>query len=455
MADSFDVVVVGARCAGAPLAMLLARSGLRVCLIDRSRFPSEVPSTHAIQPNGTAALARWGLDTAVRASGAPPIVQAKVVIDDVAVDYTKGSGFTHLTGGTPMYCVRRSTLDPILIDAAVAAGADFRPSTPATGVITDDGRVSGVETPAGEITAALVVGADGPHSGVARLVGSREYHSTPPGRMFMWGYFGLTGGADPRILLGKKEDTALLAAPCDGDLFLVAVVPSIQDKSRYLADTGRGLREGLSGFAEVESVVGDAELVGPVRTMTRWHGYFREATGPGWVLAGDAGHFKDPTPGQGIADAFRQVERLAPAVIDGLADGKLDGRLEEWARWRDRDAWEMYWFATNMGASGPTRPLMREMIRQTVSRPGGQEKFLQVLNHDLEPSRVFTPARAMGAALSLFGSGAAPRSAVWQELRGVVGQEITKRRLRRNPRFESAAPGGETDEEPLAAASAP
>lgn len=439
MPESFDVVVVGARCAGAPLATLLARRGLHVGLIDRSRFPSEVPSTHTIQPNGVAALWRMGLEDAIRSTGAPPITKAKVDLDDITIDFTEGSGFVEQTG-VPMFCIRRSTLDQILIDAAVEAGADFRSGTPATGLLTAGGRVVGVETPKGPIRASVVVGADGPHSGVARMVGAREYHRTPPGRMFMWGYFEGVGSAVDRIWLGKREDTALLAAPADGDLFLVAVVPPHTQKERHLADTPGSLRQGLSRFGELADLVGDAALSGPVRTMSRWHGYFREATGPGWVLVGDAGHFKDPTPGQGIADAFRQVEHLVPAIMGGLdGGGELDGRLREWGRWRDDDAWDMYWFAGTMGAPGPTSPLVHEMLRQIVARSDGPERFFRVLNHDLAPSELFTPRRALAAAGALMLNGKADRRVVGREMNSLIREEIAHHRARRRPHYMATA----------------
>ncbi|HEX5265806.1 MAG TPA: NAD(P)/FAD-dependent oxidoreductase [Acidimicrobiales bacterium] len=434
MPDSYDVVVVGARCAGAPLAMLLAREGLRVCLIDRARFPSEVPSTHAIQPNGVAALERMGLAERVRAIGAPPITQAKIDIDGVVIDYS--DGFV-AQSGAPMWCIRRASLDQQLVEAAVDAGAEFRPTTAATGLVRNDGRVGGVETPAGRISASLVVGADGPHSGVARMAGSREYHASPPGRLFVWGYFDGVRNPPARLWIGKAGDVGMLAAPTDGELFLVALVPSLADKARYLSDTAAALTEGLGGFPEVADVVDGAGLVGPVRAMARWHGYFREATGPGWVLVGDAGHFKDPTPGQGISDAFRQVEHLVPAITAGLTDGTVDQRLNAWAEWRDEDAWEMYWFAGDMGAPGPTPALVREMIRQVVERPGGADRFLQLMDHQLPPSQLFTPRRALAAAARLAATRQTGVRRIGAELKQVMAQERSRRRVRRQPTYRA------------------
>lgn len=132
--------------------------------------------------------------------------------------------------------------------------------------------------------------------------------------------------------------------------------------------------------------------------MTRWHGYLREAAGPGWALVGDAGHFKDPTPGQGIADAIRQGQHLAAAIEAGLGAGDLDGRLRDWWKWRDDDdAWDMDWFAHDMGSPSPTSPLAREVLRGLTHEPGGAELFMRVINHDLRPSEVFTRRRGLAA----------------------------------------------------------
>lgn len=439
MPDPFDVAIVGARCAGAPLATLLARQGARVCLVDRSKFPSEIPSTHAIQPCGVAVLDRLGVTDRIRETGAPPITRASIQIDDVRIDLDDSFGLIEKFGA-PMFCVRRVILDQILIDAAVAAGADFRPETAVTGLIETEGVVTGIKTSRGDVAASLVVGADGPSSAVARFAGSREYHATPPGRLFMWAYFEGVRDLEPRIRLGKSGDTAMLSAPTDSQLFLAAVVPSMREKQEYLADTGAGFESGIATFPEVAEITRGGQRVGPVRTMSRWHGYFREATGPGWVLAGDAGHFKDPTPGQGISDALRQVEKLAPAIAEGLDTGTIQARLKQWAAWRDADAWEMYWFATDMGAPGETRPLVREMIRGIVEQPGGTEQFLRVLNHDLAPSKLYTPSRAVKAAARLALGRRDGLRSVGRDLAEIIRQEGVRRSQRRSPVY--AAGGG-------------
>lgn len=438
MPDQFDVVVVGARCAGAPLATILARRGMRVCLVDRSRFPSEVPSTHGIQPSGVAALGRLGMLERVRQTGAPAIDKATVHLDDVIFEADSKADLIDRFGA-PMFCVRRATLDQLLLDAAAEAGAEVRTQSAVTGLIDGNGVIGGVRTAEGTIAASLVVGADGPSSSVARLVGAREYHVNEPGRLFLWGYFEGAAETEGRIRLGKVGDVAMLAAPTDEDLFMAAVAPSLGAKARYLANTTSGLMEGIASFEDLAEILAPARRVGPVRVMARWHGYFREATGPGWVLVGDAGHFKDPTPGQGISDAFRQVEHLAAAIEAGLGEGGLSARLAEWAAWRDEDAWEMYWFAADMGAAGPTSPIALEMIRRLVSTPEGVIQFFRVLNHDLAPSEVFTTGRALRATARLAVHRSPGQRVLGTDLGRLVRQESRRRKLRQQPDFASAA----------------
>jgi uncharacterized protein (TIGR02246 family) len=132
--------------------------------------------------------------------------------------------------------------------------------------------------------------------------------------------------------------------------------------------------------------------------LTNWHGYFREAAGDGWVLVGDAGHFKDPAPGQGIGDAFRQADRLAHAIEDGLGDSNPDEATQRWWQWRDDDAYEMHWFARDMGAPGASTPLNTRVMREIAADPEGAERFFGVLSRDVRPSQLFTTPLVTRAA---------------------------------------------------------
>jgi 2-polyprenyl-6-methoxyphenol hydroxylase-like FAD-dependent oxidoreductase len=432
--ESFDVVVVGARCAGSPLAAMLARRGLRVCVVDKDRFPSDTLSTHGIQPTGVKVLERIGaLDPLLEVS--PPMVRGRMVFDDVEV----AMGDIVTLTGAPVLSARRGVLDQILADTAQAAGAEVRTQTAVTGLIEEGDRVTGVITDAGELRAPLVVGADGTRSAVARMVGAAEYHTTANGRVFMWAYYEAdpTGG---EMWIGKIDDHAYLATPTDGGLSLVAACPSIDRRSEVRADREAVYEAGLRGWPALHEGVAGARREGPVHTMANMHGFFRESAGPGWVLVGDAGHFKDPTPGQGIADALRQAEKLSAAIVRALGGGAApDEVLREWWRWRDEDAWEMYWFAHDMGAAGPTPPVLAQAQRRIAADPKLAEATIRVFNHELRPSEVFTPAFSIRTVAQALRRGRGQRRAILREVRDVAANEMRRRRARR--RLKRFRPG--------------
>jgi 2-polyprenyl-6-methoxyphenol hydroxylase-like FAD-dependent oxidoreductase len=413
---AFDVVVVGARCAGAPLATLLARAGLRVCVVDRAHLPSDTPSTHGIQPCGVMALERFGVLPALLDLAAP-IERGTMVLDDARIEFS----LPDITGA-PMLNVRRITLDRILLEAATDAGVDVRERTAVTALLLDDGRVAGVQTTRGDIRARLVVGADGVRSTVARLVGAAEYAHAPASRVFLWGYFHGVAAEAGRMWIGKVGDHVYLANPTDRGAFMAATGVSLNRRDEVLRDREGVFGASMAEWPELADRLAGARREGALRVLSPSHGFFRESAGPGWVLVGDAGHFKDPSPGQGISDAFRQVERLAPAIEAGT-----DRALEDWWAWRDRDAWEMHWFAQDTGAAGPTPPLIAAMQGRMARDPELTRRFLRVLNHDLAPSAVFTPALALKVTARAVAEGRGRRRALLREAGGLVATEVRRR----------------------------
>lgn len=422
MVERFDVVIVGARCAGSPLAALLARRGMRVCVLDKARFPSETPSTHVIQPSGAGALERMGALDAVLAAGAVPLDRLTLVNEDVRVDGRLDRSVFPLPG----LCVRRVTLDGVLVEAAARAGAEIRTGTKVTGLIRRDGRVAGVETVRGPVQADLVVGADGRRSRVAAEAGARQYDVVPGGRTPAWAYFEGVDDRTGHLRLGRIGEYAYLACPTDSGLYMAAVATGPGSD----ATPGSAFGAGIAAWPELAGRLADARRVGPVRVMTRWHGYFRQACGPGWVLVGDAGHFKDFTPAQGIADAFRQAERLAGVLPADVADHPaVDAALRAWWRRRDRDAYPMYWFATDMGAPGPSTPLVTEVLRDIAADRDATLALLRVLNHEIRPDRLLTGRRLARAAARALRDRPGQRRATVKEIATGVREEI--RRVRR------------------------
>ena len=215
----------------------------------------------------------------------------------------------------------------------------------ATALVRDRGRVTGVRVAHNgseqALGARLVVGADGRNSTVARLAGSRKYNLTPNERFFSWSFFeDADPGAEPTVIFHRWSGTFVVAIPADSGLYQVLAIPELSELPRFRQGLEESYLEYVCRCDPVAQALSGARRIGKLFGILRWEGFFREATGPGWVLAGDPGHFKDPAPGQGIQDAFRQVEFLAPAIIGAIngSPSALDEALAGWARWRDDDA---------------------------------------------------------------------------------------------------------------------
>src|SRR3954452_2039720 len=347
MAENFDVIVVGARCAGSPLAALLARQGVRVAVVERATFPRDTLSTHVFQAPGINLLARLGVLDRVRATGAECIRYLDFRQNDfeTKVEFPRRPGDA---GGS--MSVRRFLLDPILADAAAEAGAEVMMGTNVTGLVRPNGRVTGVRVTCGgterELSARLVVGADGRNSTVAKLTGARKYHVVPNERFAYWGFFeGADPGPEPPIVFHRWDGRVVIACPADSGLYQVILVPDNWFLPDFRADLEGAFMEQARSCAPVADTIAGATRVGKILGILRFESFFRESAGRGWALVGDAGQFKDPTPGQGMTDAFRQTAALAPAIAgaSGGSDAELDAAVADWAQWRDRDSFEHHW----------------------------------------------------------------------------------------------------------------
>lgn len=440
MAERFDVVVVGGRCAGSPLAAMLARQGLAVALVEKATFPSDTLSTHVFQNDGARVLADLGVLDGVLASGAPWIEQADLRVDDLRMVHR----WPRRPGDPgPMLSVRRPVLDTLLVEAAEKAGASVRTGTRVTGLVERAGRVAGVRVEGDgggyAIEAPLVVGADGRGSTVARLTGARSYNSVAGQRLACWAYYEGASPPEPTTFFAQRWDEEyLIACPCDGGLYLVVVIPPVERAGRFAADIGAAFDDHVALCEPVAAVVEGARRVGRPSIVTRWTGYFRDSAGPGWALVGDAGHFKDPSPGQGITDALRQAEHLAGDVVGGLSGGRpLDAAMRDWWRWRDADARDMAWFAADLGRGGRVPPVLVELLRHVDSDPAMVDRWFDVLNHRVRPSQILTPARLLGATARLLRRGDPPAAKVLSDTRQIVVQDLERRWLNRRPRYDA------------------
>jgi hypothetical protein len=251
--------------------------------------------------------------------------------------------------------------------------------------------------------------------------------------LFMWGYFRDVPNRDGQILLARIGELGYLASPTDNGLFLAAVAPDVSRKHEFMADREGSLRAGIRSWPELGELVGNAELEGPVHTVGSWHGFFREAAGPGWVLVGDAGQFKDPTPGQGISDSLRHSARLADAVVGGLRGGPdaMDAQLQRWWSWRDRDSREIHWLATDLGKPGEVTPVREAVFAAIAADADSAAKFVRMINHEAAPSSVFTARRMMRAAGRLMRAHPDRRREIAREVRELMGNAVRQARLRR------------------------
>jgi 2-polyprenyl-6-methoxyphenol hydroxylase-like FAD-dependent oxidoreductase len=440
MTSTYDVVVVGGRCAGSPLAMLLAREGLSVALVEQAAFPRDTLSTHIFEASALAFLNRVGVLDAVRATGAPVVNHIDVRQEGFRAR-VPGPRRPGDVGG--LMSVRRMLLDPILLEAAAEAGADVTMGAKVTALVTDDGRVTGVRVvhdgSEQELAARLVVGADGRNSTVARLAGSRKYNLAPNERFAYWSFFeGADPGAEPAIIFHRWSGTFVVAVPADSGLYQVLALPALSELPRFRQNLEASYLEYIGRCEPVAEAISGARRVGKIFGMLRFEGFFREATGPGWVLVGDAGHFKDPAPGQGIQDAFRQVETLVPAITGAIGSSRsaLDEALAGWARWRDGDAAEHYWLAVDLGRAGLAPAVLPEIARRLHER-GRLDPFLDLFNHRTTPSKVLTPPRLLGATARLLARRGCDRRALLAEVGGLMAQDTRRKRLARHPHYVS------------------
>jgi 2-polyprenyl-6-methoxyphenol hydroxylase-like FAD-dependent oxidoreductase len=332
IAPRYDVVVVGARAAGAATAMLLARRGLRVLAVDRGAYGTDTLSTHALMRAGVLQLARWGLLDRVVAAGTPPVHRTLFHYEDEVLEIP----IKPKHGVPALFAPRRTVLDPILVDAAVEAGAAVRHRVRAADVVVGrGGRVEGVvlQDEAGArvaVAAGMVIGADGRRSVVASLVAAPVTRQGLHGSAVLYGYWaGLE--ADGYEWYWGREAAAGIMPTNDGHALLYAGVSS----RRFAEETRAGVPEGYRRIVEeaapaLAGRLAPARRVGSLRGFPGQPGYLRRPWGPGWALVGDAAYFKDPITAHGLSDALRDAELLADAVATGTEAG-----LAEYERERD------------------------------------------------------------------------------------------------------------------------
>jgi len=438
--EHFDVIVVGARCAGSPLATLLARAGMKVAVVEQTTFPKPTLSSHLMEADALVFLRRLGVLEEVQKTGVRFIKHVDTRLNDFRIVTRFPLRFDDVGG---VAFLRRHLLDSILADAAVEASADVRMDTKVVEVLWDAGRVCGVRAQSSRsqtrLYAPLVVGADGRSSTVAYMCGSRKYNVNPNERSY---YFTFFEDASPdysdRFVFHRWGDRMVWAGAADSGLYLVGVSPEAHEREYFRRNAQAGLMAHMRSCDATAAALADARIATKISGIVKFDGYFRQASGPGWALAGDSGHFKDPALGRGVGDAFIQAEALAPAIVSGL-DGSgagLDKALGAWAQWRDRRFEGHYWLATNLGRAG-TFPTMIPEAVQRLQDQGQIDRFLDLFHHRSRYDDVFPLRDVSAATLRMLKSRGSRRGALVREAATLMAREPRRRWI---DRYHALAP---------------
>jgi flavin-dependent dehydrogenase len=396
MSGSYDAIVVGARCGGSPTAMLLARKGYRILLVDKATFPSGTMSTHLAHPPAVAALARWGILDQLEATNCPPITRYSFDFGPVSVAGTPQP----TDGADKAYCPRRIVLDAILVEAAVAAGAELREAFTVEEIVVDDGRVTGIRGHAkgGESVtehARVVVGADGKNSLVAKAVQPERYNEVERLAVAYYAYWSGLPADGFETYIRAENDRGWAAIPTHDGLTCV-----VQGWPQAEFEVNR--KDVESAYLKSFELAPEfAERIGAAKRESRFvgtrelPGFFLKPYGPGWALVGDAGYHKHPITAFGITDAFRDAEAVASALDDTFAERRpYDEAMADYQRARDEEALPIYEFTNEFARIEPPPPEMQQLIGAMQGNQEAMDGFVSVMAGTLPAPEFFGPENA-------------------------------------------------------------
>jgi len=357
--------------AGAATAMLLARQGFAVLLIDRARFPSEIPHGHYIRLHGPPRLAAWGLLDRVLATGCPPITSITMDLGDFPLT---GRGL--VVDGVPVgVAPRRAALDQVLIDAAIEAGAEFRDGFGVHDLTFDDDRVIGIRGRGGLTERArVVVGADGRNSRVAKRVSAPAYAEQPT--LACWYFTYWSGVAQEGLEMYWRDHRMIFAHPTNDELSAVfvgwpiaelpAVRSDIEAQMMAVVDRVPDLSQRIRSGQREERIYGAAQLPN----------FLRKPYGPGWALVGDAGSHKDPVRALGICDALRDAEFLADSLTAAISGGPAEAEaLSEYERRRNQATMDDYEANLRAARFSPPAPEVLQARAAARGNPHAMAQF--------------------------------------------------------------------------------
>jgi 2-polyprenyl-6-methoxyphenol hydroxylase-like FAD-dependent oxidoreductase len=383
--SEYDVIVVGARCAGSPLAMLLARQGYRTLLVDRSTFPSDTVSTHVIHPPGVAALERWGLLEPVVATGCPPVGRYSFDFGPVTLAGAPG------TAENPFaYAPRRTLLDKILIDAAAAAGAEVREGFSVEEVLFADGKATGVRGGSGVTERArVVVGADGRNSVVAKAVEAAPYEEVAPLTVGYYSYW--SGLPTDTFEAYSRPGRGWAVCPTNDGLTMVVGGWPHAELAEHRDDVEATLTATFASapafLDRIRAAKREERIVG-----SSVPNYFRVPFGDGWALVGDAGYSRDFITAQGITDAFLDAEELARSLDEALSGKAPFGEaLGRYQGRRDARAMPHYQMTLGIASLQPPDEQMIRLVGAIAGKQPAMDAFARLNSGVTSPAEFFAP----------------------------------------------------------------
>jgi 2-polyprenyl-6-methoxyphenol hydroxylase-like FAD-dependent oxidoreductase len=390
---TYDAIVIGARCAGSPTAMLLARRGHRVLVVDKATFPSDTMSTHLVHPPGVAALERWGLLDRLVETGCPPVERYSFDFGPASV---AGSP-QPIDGIAHAYGPRRTILDKLLLDAAAEAGAEVRESFTVEEIVSDDGAVTGIRghSKGGDSVterANVVIGADGKHSLLAKAVKPETYDERPSQLAMYYAYWSDLPVTGFETTIRAENRRGWAALPTHEGLTCMPFGWPVEEFKANRGDIeGNFLRavELAPEFAErVHAAKRETRFIGSAELP----GYFRKPYGPGWALVGDAGYHKNPITAMGINDAFRDAQLVADALDDAFTDRRsFEDGMSEYQRVRDEVAMPVYEFTAQFATMEPPPPELQQLIGAMQGNQEAQDGFVSVQAATLPAPAFFAP----------------------------------------------------------------
>jgi len=388
----YDAIIVGARCAGSPLAMLLARKGYRVLLLDKASFPSETISTHHIHQPGVAHLKRWGLLEKLRASNCRPTTQIKFDVGPFAL---AGSP-PPVDGNHEAYAPRRRVLDKILVDAAVEAGAELRERFTVEELTTDGKSITGIrgrDATGGSITehARIVIGADGARSMVAEAVKAPIYFDRG---MLTCNYYSYWSGVPHEgVELYPREGRTIVVDKTNDGLSMICIVfPKAEfdrirsniegEYLRTIQENAPSLFERLRTGKREERFAGTGFLPN----------FFRRPYGRGWALVGDAGYVKDPILAQGITNSFSHAQMLADALDQAFLGLRgMENALADYEHKRNDEVLAMFEHNTQLAMLEPPPPEMVALLNALRDNSFEIGRFLGTVAGTVSLTEFFSP----------------------------------------------------------------